>query len=40
MAQHEPEHLVTHRMPLEDAVRGYDMFKYKTDGCVRVAFAP
>jgi threonine dehydrogenase-like Zn-dependent dehydrogenase len=36
----DPSFLVTHRMPLEDAVRGYEMFKHKTDGCVRVAFAP
>lgn len=36
----DPSFLVTHRMPLEDAVRGYDMFKHKTDGCVRVAFVP
>jgi threonine dehydrogenase-like Zn-dependent dehydrogenase len=36
----DPSFMVTHRMPLEDAVRGYDMFKHKTDGCVRVAFIP
>lgn len=32
--------LLTHRMPLEDAVHGYDMFKHKHDGCVRAAFVP
>lgn len=32
--------LLTHRMPLEEAVRGYDMFKHKHDGCVRAAFVP
>jgi threonine dehydrogenase-like Zn-dependent dehydrogenase len=36
----DPSFLITHRMPLENAVRGYDMFKHKTDGCVRVAFIP
>jgi threonine dehydrogenase-like Zn-dependent dehydrogenase len=33
-------HLATHEMPLDDAPRGYDMFKHKKDGCVRVAFRP
>lgn len=32
--------LMTHRMPLEDAVRGYELFKHKREGCVRVAFVP
>lgn len=32
--------LVTHRLPLEEAVRGYEMFKNKEDGCVRVVFHP
>ncbi|HST43963.1 MAG TPA: zinc-dependent alcohol dehydrogenase [Luteimonas sp.] len=32
--------LATHRMPLEDAVRGYAMFKSKEDGCVRAVFEP
>jgi hypothetical protein len=27
-------------MPLEDAVRGYDLFKHKKDGCVRAVFVP
>jgi threonine dehydrogenase-like Zn-dependent dehydrogenase len=35
-----PSYLATHRMPLEDAVRGYEMFKKKLDGCVRVVFEP
>jgi threonine dehydrogenase-like Zn-dependent dehydrogenase len=33
-------HLATHEMPLEEAPRGYEMFKHKRDGCVRVAFRP
>jgi threonine dehydrogenase-like Zn-dependent dehydrogenase len=33
-------HLATHEMPLEEAPRGYEMFKHKKDGCVRVAFRP
>ena len=36
----DPSYLATHAMPLEDAARGYDMFKHKTDGCVRVVFRP
>jgi threonine dehydrogenase-like Zn-dependent dehydrogenase len=32
--------LATHRMPLSDAVRGYDMFKSKQDGCIRAVFIP
>ncbi len=35
-----PSYLATHRFPLEDAPRGYDMFKHKTDGCVRAVFVP
>lgn len=34
------EHLATHVMPLEDAARGYQVFKDKTDGCVRSVFLP
>jgi threonine dehydrogenase-like Zn-dependent dehydrogenase len=34
----DPSFMVTHRMSLEDSPRGYEMFKHKTDGCVRVAF--
>jgi threonine dehydrogenase-like Zn-dependent dehydrogenase len=33
-------HLATHEMPLNEAPRGYEMFKHKKDGCVRVAFHP
>ena len=36
----DPTYLVTHRMSLEDAARGYEMFKKKEDGCVRVVFKP
>ena len=34
------EHLATHVMPLEDGAKGYQMFKDKTDGCVRAVFRP
>ncbi len=36
----DPSYLITHKMSLEDGARGYDMFKHKQDGCVRVAFQP
>jgi threonine dehydrogenase-like Zn-dependent dehydrogenase len=36
----DPSFLATHRFSLEDAPRGYDMFKHKTDGCVRAVFTP
>lgn len=36
----DPSFLATHRFPLEDSPRGYDMFKHKTDGCVRAVFTP
>jgi threonine dehydrogenase-like Zn-dependent dehydrogenase len=32
--------LVTHRLPLEQAARGYEMFKNKEDGCVKVVLKP
>lgn len=36
----DPAPLATHRMPLEDAVRGYQLFKDKEDGCIRAVFDP
>jgi threonine dehydrogenase-like Zn-dependent dehydrogenase len=36
----DPSYLVTHRLPLEEAARGYEMFKHKEDGCVRAVFTP
>lgn len=36
----DPAVLATHDLPLEDAVRGYEMFKKKQDGCVRAVFRP
>ncbi len=36
----DPSFLITHRMPLEDAARGYEIFKDKQEGCVRAVFAP
>jgi threonine dehydrogenase-like Zn-dependent dehydrogenase len=33
-------HLATHTVPLEQAPQAYDMFKHKTDGCVRAVIRP
>ena len=34
------ESLATHRLPLNQAPLGYDMFQRKTDGCVKVVLQP
>jgi len=36
----QTRHLATHVMPLDEAPRGYEMFKNKEDGCVRAVFRP
>lgn len=36
----DPSVLITHDFPLEDGVRAYDLFKNKSDGCIRVALRP
>jgi alcohol dehydrogenase len=32
--------IITHKIPLSDATRGYDMFKNKVDDCVKVVLKP
>jgi threonine dehydrogenase-like Zn-dependent dehydrogenase len=32
--------LTTHRLPLEEAPRAYEMFKHKEDGCIKVVLNP
>jgi threonine dehydrogenase-like Zn-dependent dehydrogenase len=36
----DPERLVTHRLPLDDAPQAYKMFRDKQDGCVKVVLKP
>jgi threonine dehydrogenase-like Zn-dependent dehydrogenase len=36
----DPSFIVTHRLPLEDAPRGYDLFKHKEDDCLKVVLTP
>jgi threonine dehydrogenase-like Zn-dependent dehydrogenase len=32
--------LVSHRLPLDDGVRGYDLFARRIDGCTKVVLVP
>ena len=36
----DPSLLITHDLSLEEGVRAYDLFKNKSDGCIRVALRP
>jgi threonine dehydrogenase-like Zn-dependent dehydrogenase len=36
----DPTFIVTHRMPLTDAPRGYEIFKHKQEDCVKVVLSP
>jgi threonine dehydrogenase-like Zn-dependent dehydrogenase len=36
----KPPRIITHRLPLSEAPRGYDMFKNKKDGCEKVVLTP
>jgi threonine dehydrogenase-like Zn-dependent dehydrogenase len=36
----DPSFVVTHIMNLEDAPRGYDMFKKKKDNCIKIVLKP
>ncbi len=36
----DPSYIITHRMNLEDAVKGYDIFKKKQDNCIKVVLKP
>jgi threonine dehydrogenase-like Zn-dependent dehydrogenase len=36
----DPSFVITHRLPLEEAPRGYDMFLNKEDNCVKVVLKP
>jgi threonine dehydrogenase-like Zn-dependent dehydrogenase len=34
--QIDPSFVITHRLPLDEAARGYDMFLHKEDDCLKV----
>jgi len=36
----DPSFVVTHKLPLEEAHRGYEMFKNKLDKCIKVVLKP
>jgi threonine dehydrogenase-like Zn-dependent dehydrogenase len=36
----DPSFVITHRLPLEDAPRGFDMFGHKADECLKVVLKP
>lgn len=36
----DPSFIITHKMALEDAPKGYEMFKHKQDECIKVVLKP
>jgi threonine dehydrogenase-like Zn-dependent dehydrogenase len=36
----DPSFMMTHKYPLEDAPKGYELWRMKEDGCVRMVFTP
>jgi threonine dehydrogenase-like Zn-dependent dehydrogenase len=36
----DPTRVITHRLPLAEAPRGYELFKNKQDGCEKVVLTP
>src|SRR5207248_7402531 len=36
----DPSFVITHRLSLDDAPHGYDIFKHKQDGCIKVVLKP
>ena len=36
----DPSFVITHRLPLEEAPRGYEMFLNKDDDCLKVVLKP
>ena len=38
--QIDPSYIITHRMQLDDAPHGYDIFKHKEDQCLKVILKP
>jgi len=36
----DPSFVVTHQLPLSEAARGYEMFRNKEDGCIKVVLKP
>jgi S-(hydroxymethyl)glutathione dehydrogenase/alcohol dehydrogenase len=36
----DPTYIITHRLSLSDAAKGYDLFKNKQDDCLKVVLKP
>jgi threonine dehydrogenase-like Zn-dependent dehydrogenase len=36
----DPTFIITHRLKLDDAPYGYEIFKKKQDGCIKVVMTP
>jgi threonine dehydrogenase-like Zn-dependent dehydrogenase len=36
----DPSFVITHRLPLDDAPHGYDIFKHKEDECIKIVLKP
>jgi threonine dehydrogenase-like Zn-dependent dehydrogenase len=36
----DPSFVITHRLRLDDAPAGYEMFKHKQDNCIKVVLKP
>jgi len=36
----DPSFVVTHRLPLREAAYGYEIFREKKDGCIKVVLDP
>ena len=36
----DPTVIITHKLPLDQAPHGYDIFKHKRDGCIKVVLKP
>ncbi|MBL1177815.1 zinc-dependent alcohol dehydrogenase [Pantanalinema sp. GBBB05] len=36
----DPSFVITHRLPLEEAPKGYEIFKHKKDSCIKIVLKP
>jgi threonine dehydrogenase-like Zn-dependent dehydrogenase len=36
----DPSYIITHRLPLEDAAKGYEIFRDKEEACIKVVLKP
>ncbi len=36
----DPSYVITHRLKLEDAPKGYEIFKHKKDNCIKIVLKP